>query len=81
MLDPRNVDRPGHFDGTRDPANSLLFGHGLHWCVGKAIADAQITQAFKALLRHEGRLGRTPGADGRMKLLGLFPEHLFVQFS
>lgn len=81
MLDPRNVDRPGHFDGTRDPANSLLFGHGLHWCVGKAIADAQITQAFKALLRHEGRLSRTPGADGRMKLLGLFPEHLFVQFS
>lgn len=81
MLDPRNVDRPGRFDGTRDPAGSLLFGYGLHWCVGKAIADAQITQAFKALLRQEGRLSRAPGAAGRTKLLGLFPEQLFVQFS
>ncbi|SCK52034.1 Cytochrome P450 [Variovorax sp. HW608] len=79
MLDPRSVDRPGRFDGTRDPAVSLLFGHGLHWCAGKAIADAQITQGFKALLRREGHLMRAPGAAGRMRLLGLFPEHLSVQ--
>jgi len=81
MFDPRNVDRPGHFDGTRDPAGSLLFGYGLHWCVGKAIADAQITQGFKALLRHHGHLGRAPGPGGRMRLLGLFPEHLSVQIK
>ncbi|WP_431276105.1 cytochrome P450 [Variovorax ureilyticus] len=79
MLDPRSVDRPERFDGTRDPAVSLLFGYGLHWCVGKAMADAQITQGFKALLRQQGHLMRAPGPAGRMRLLGLFPEHLSVQ--
>ncbi|MGR4869095.1 cytochrome P450 [Variovorax sp. LARHSF232] len=77
MLDPHSVRRPLHFDPARDPADSLLFGHARHWCVGKYIAQAQITQAFKPLLLR-GPVRRAPGADGRMRRLGLFPEHLLV---
>ena len=77
MFDPRSVARPQRLDPARDEADSLLFGHALHWCAGKYIAQAQITQAFKALLS-QGAIRRAAGADGQLQCLGLFPEHLFV---
>jgi cytochrome P450 len=80
MFDPRGVRNPGCFDPGRDAADSMLFGHGLHWCVGKLIAEAQIAQTLKPLLLR-GNLRRARGADGELALLGLFPEHLFVEFD
>lgn len=80
MFDPRQIRDPHRFDPARAAADYMLFGHGLHWCAGKYIAEAQITQTMKALLTRTG-LQRAPGKTGTLRLLGLFPEHLGVEFD
>ena len=80
MFDPRRVREPRRFDPDRAASDSLLFGYGLHWCVGRFLADAQITQTLKALLVRRN-LRRAEGPDGRLRLLALFPEHLTVEFD
>jgi cytochrome P450 len=80
MFDERQVERPSDFDPGRPASDSMLFGHGLHWCVGAFIARVQITQTLKALLLLKG-LRRAGGMDGQLQLLGPFPEHLFVEFD
>jgi cytochrome P450 len=80
MFDARAVKSPRRFDPTRDPSDLLHFGHGLHWCVAKYTAEVQITQAMKALLVRNG-VRRAPGREGRLKMLGLFPEHLYVDYD
>lgn len=80
MFDERHVQQPKDFNPRRPATDYMLFGHGLHWCVGAFIAEAQITQTLKALLIRN-RLRRAPGRDGQLKLLGPFPEHLVVEFS
>ncbi len=80
MFDPRQIADPYRFDPGRAASDYMLFGHGLHWCAGRFIADAQITQMFKALLL-KTNLRRAEGRDGTLRLLGLFPEHLTVEFD
>ena len=36
----------------------MLFGHGLHWCLGAFIAEAHITQTLKQLLLRKNNLRR-----------------------
>ena len=80
MFDERRVDKPRNFNPERAPSHYMLFGYGLHWCVGVFIAEAQITQTLKALLlKHNLRPAH--GADGQLRLLGPFPEHLVVEFD
>jgi cytochrome P450 len=80
MFDASRVSHPNRFDPYRPASTSMLFGHGLHWCVGAAIAEAQITQTMKALLvRHD--LRRAPGRAGRLTRLGPFPKHLVVRYA
>jgi cytochrome P450 len=50
MFDGSRVDNPGFFNPSRRPADYMLLGYGLHWCVGAHIAYAHITQTFKQLL-------------------------------
>jgi len=80
MFDERRVKNPYDFDPGRAAADYMLFGHGLHWCVGAFIAEAQITQTLKALLVRKG-LRRAPGKEGRMQWIGGFPHHLWVEFD
>jgi cytochrome P450 len=80
MLDPRRVDNPDKFDPDRPAFHYMLFGYGLHWCTGAFIASAQITQTMKALLLKRN-LKPAPGRDGRLRLLGPFPQHLIVEFE
>lgn len=80
MFDERKVANPFAFDPDRAPADYLLFGHGLHWCIGAYIAGAQITQTFKPLLRQK-LLRRSNGAAGRMHRFSVFPVHLSVEFD
>jgi cytochrome P450 len=80
MFDNRRVARPRSFNPDRPSTDYMLFGHGLHWCVGALIARAQITQTFKALLVQQS-LRRAPGSDGKLKTLGPFPWHLTVEFD
>jgi cytochrome P450 len=80
MFDERKLERPAEFNPERKPAEYMLFGHGLHWCIGAYFAKAQITQTFKPLLKKPG-LRRAPGAAGRMRKLLVFPMHLTVEFD
>jgi cytochrome P450 len=80
MFDERHVKNPFTFDPDRPATDSLVFGRGLHWCVGFFIATAQVTQTFKALLVQNG-LRVAKGTDGQMQRLGVFPEHMIVEFD
>lgn len=80
MFDARQVRDPRRFDPARPASDYMLFGYGMHWCVGAAIAQAQLTQTFKALLA-AGRPRRAAGADGRLRRRGGFPERLCITLA
>ncbi len=80
MFDERRVSKPWAFDPDRPPTDYMLFGHGLHWCLGAFIAEAHITQTLKQLLLRKN-LRRVAGADGKLRHLGSFPQHLTVEFD
>lgn len=80
MFDNRRVARPNDFNPNRPASDFMLFGYGLHWCIGAFIAEAQITQTLKALLLTKD-LRPAPGKAGQLQLLGPFPEHLVVEFA
>ena len=80
MFDERKVDKPAEFKPERARTDYMLFSHGLHWCIGAYIADAQITQTFKPLLKRNG-LRRASGAAGQTQRLTLFPVHLVLEFD
>jgi cytochrome P450 len=78
MFDERGVVDPRKFDPERPGHESMVFGYGLHWCIGAFLAKAQITQTFKPLLKRGVR--RAPRPDGRLQTIGLMPAHLTVEF-
>ena len=43
-------DEPFRFDVGRTPNRHVAFGHGVHFCVGSALARMEITAFFSALL-------------------------------
>lgn len=47
--DPAVFDRPGEFDLTRDASAHLAFGHGIHGCLGGALATVQAEAALTCL--------------------------------
>ncbi len=80
MFDHRKIDAPQAFRPDRPAADDLLFGNGLHWCLGAYLARAQITQTFKALLQRSN-LKPAMGAAGRLKTVGPFPRNLWMTFE
>jgi cytochrome P450 len=77
MFDPRQVRQPNRFDPTRTTSDYMLFGHGLHYCLGAAFAAAVIPAIIKPLLLCR-TLERAPGRRGERAFFGIFPEHLYV---
>jgi pimeloyl-[acyl-carrier protein] synthase len=53
--DPRVFREPNRFDIGRSPNRHLQFGYGPHFCIGAALARAEIELALAGLL---GRFGR-----------------------
>jgi len=49
--DPRVYGHPDRLDLERDNSQSLVFGPGLHHCVGHLLAKMQLTEFFSALVR------------------------------
>jgi cytochrome P450 len=80
MFDGRMVERPLHFDPTRSRAEYMLLGSGLHACVGIHLAEAQIAQTLKPLLKQKN-LRRAAGADGKLQRYQSFPVKMMVQFD
>lgn len=74
MQDSERVRDAGRFDPDRPAPDSMVFGYGIHWCVGAPLAVAQLTQTFKPLLVRG--FSRAPGKSGRTQRFGAFPERL-----
>ncbi|WP_016698251.1 cytochrome P450 family protein [Actinoalloteichus spitiensis] len=49
--DDQCYSRPDEFDITRNASGHLAFGHGVHYCVGAAMARMEGEVAFSGLLR------------------------------
>lgn len=48
--DPERFDRPHEFDIARGDSNHASFGHGPHFCLGQALARANLAEAIPALV-------------------------------
>ncbi len=80
MLDPDAIQDPDDFRPGRPAKDYLVFGHGIHWCIGSALARVQIGECFRALFARPG-LRRVAGKAGRLQTIGVFPESLCVDFD
>ena len=80
-LDPDAIPAPRSFLPSRPESQYLLFGHGHHFCLGKGIAEALLTEMTKAVLclDVDGPIGPIErGVKGRVPD-GYYPAHLIVR--
>jgi cytochrome P450 len=54
--DERHYPEPDRFDIRRNPTDHLAFGHGVHLCVGAALARLEGHAVIRALTRRVARL-------------------------
>ncbi len=80
MMDDRALRNPRQFDPDRPYSAYMLYGHGIHWCIGAQIANTQITQTLKALLCQPD-LRRAAGKAGKLIKWGAFPDSLVVEYN
>lgn len=80
MFDADAVENPNEFDTSRPPRDYMVFGHGIHQCIGAEIARIQIGESLRALFQKQD-LRRMPGKAGRMTRIGAYPETLKVDFE
>jgi len=80
MFDPRSVKNPDDFWPARESQDSMIFGYGLHSCIGAPMARAFTTQIFKALFLLPD-LKRRKGKAGKLTRIGIFPESLGMEWS
>jgi cytochrome P450/deferrochelatase/peroxidase EfeB len=86
MRDKRVIPQPTKFWPDRVDAGGkavepdLMFGDGIHQCLGKYLAIEQITEVFMVLLSQPG-LRPAPGKAGKMQFVGPFPRNLDMVFD
>ena len=80
MMDECVLDNPDDFRLDRPEHHYLLFGWGLHQCLGKYIAPALIAGALKPLLCRPS-LHRAAGVDGTVQYANSFPSRFVVAFD
>jgi cytochrome P450 len=54
--DPRQWDRPDHYDISRKTTGHVGYGHGIHVCVGQLLARLEGEAVLKALLEKVDRM-------------------------
>ena len=87
LRDGRSIAAPWRFRLGRPAAELMLFGHGLHECIGRGVGMATLTGMAQPLFALPG-LRRAPGRAGSLRdgPLGEFPaqnypQHLGVLFA
>ena len=63
--DPRAFPDPDRFDIGRENNHHLSFGHGIHYCLGHALARLEVRIALGALIARMPRLAPDPVAKPR----------------
>lgn len=58
----------------------LIFGSGVHECIGKYLATEQITESLRILLSQD-KIKPMRGAAGKMQSIGIFPRHLMMRYD
>jgi cytochrome P450 len=77
-------DDPDVFDITREPPGQphLTFGSGIHYCLGAALARAELQEALPVLARRLPDLTVDGPITWKPNAVGIFgPEHLPVTFT
>jgi len=72
--DPARFSNPDQLDVTRTDIQPLTFGGGVHFCLGAALARAEIEITFRTLLQrfeHIALAGDEPRFQDRLTLRGL----------
>jgi cytochrome P450 len=64
--DERRWDEPDRFDISRNPAGHLAFGHGIHHCLGAALARLETRVALNVLLPVLGEYSVDPAGSERV---------------
>jgi Dyp-type peroxidase family len=80
MLDARRWANPGRFDPDREQEPGLIFGGGVHECIGKYLAMRIIREALLPLFALPG-LRVAPGPEGRMQRVGYFTRRLDMVYD
>lgn len=84
MRDGARWRRPGRFDPDRwighEREPNLMFGHGVHSCIGQHMAVDQMTSIFAVLFALPD-LAVAPGEAGKLQMAGVFPVRLTMQFG
>ncbi|QXQ06224.1 cytochrome P450 [Sphingosinicellaceae bacterium] len=81
LRDPRVYCRPRRFSPRRPRPNArLVFGDGIHTCMGAMVAMRQLEKLFAELLRLPG-LRRAIGPDGLLHSITPFPRRLDMTFT
>ena len=80
--DPAAFSHPDRFDITRaNPAGSLSFGNGAHYCLGSPLARLELTQALIAMAQRMPNLRRTGPAPWPSMIGVTGPATVPVQFD
>jgi cytochrome P450 len=85
MMDPEMIDAPDMFRIDRPLWSYVLFGEGMHQCLGREIGKILLTESARAVLKLPN-LRRAPGATGQIVpgsgLPGSsYPAHLIFEFD
>lgn len=82
-LDPEVYDDPGAVDVDRDhPKQQLTFGSGIHFCMGAALARAELQEALPLLARRMPDLGLDGAVEWKPQTMGIWgPARLPLAFT
>ena len=83
-FDDRVFGDPERFDITKEPPGQpqLTFGSGIHYCLGAALARAELQEALPLLARRMPGLALDGPITWKPNAVGIFgPEHLPVTFA
>jgi cytochrome P450 len=80
MFDAAVFLRPDDFAVDRNLRDYLVFGHGMHTCFGRHIAEVEVPEMLLALLKLRN-LRRAPGEAGKLRFDGPAVDRLLLEFD
>ena len=76
--DPDAFENPQTIDLDRDPSHNLLYGHGIHYCIGAELSRLELRVAIEELLNRTEEISLNP--EGPRNLM-VYPSNGFQELS